>query len=100
MDNAVVIQDLVGRGCGWPVRAFGDDLRFDVARITAGDHVLQGRRHEDVALDLEQLLLGDRARPREPGNGPVLCLPADHPPQTPRRPAPKQPTPKRSSNGS
>src|SRR5438270_4454060 len=46
----LVSQHFIGGRGGWTVGAFRDGLRLDVVHVLRGDHVLGGRRYQDIAL--------------------------------------------------
>ena len=72
-------EDLVRLRGGRAVGGLGDEPRLDVAGVALGDLVLERGRDEDVAVDLEDLLVADVLRPGEALDGAVLLLPGDHP---------------------
>ena len=51
--DAACAQDLVGSGGDRSVGRFADDLGADVGRVGGGDLALDGRRDEDLAVQLE-----------------------------------------------
>ena len=68
------------RGCGRPptrgsVRGLRDDLRVDARRVVFADLVLDRGGDEDVAVQLEELGVGDLVRAREPDHRARLALP-------------------------
>ena len=73
-EDALVEKDAVGLGACRPVRSLRDDLRLDPRGIVLTDLVLDRRRNEDVAVELEELRVRDPLRTREPGDGAGLPL--------------------------
>ncbi len=73
-EDALVGQDLVGNGGGGSVCAFHDDASLDLVRVAAGNHVLGGRRNEDVAVGDDQLFAGHGLRAAESKDGSVAIL--------------------------
>src|SRR5580658_6424518 len=67
-------EDLVRLGERGAVRGLGNDLRLHLVRILGRQYVLEGGRHEDVRLRLEDLFVGDRLRAGEPDDGAGLLL--------------------------
>src|SRR5438094_3521199 len=52
-ENALLLENLVGRRRRWTVRPFADDLRLDLRGVLTGDHVLGGGGHEHVTFHRE-----------------------------------------------
>ena len=77
-EDAAVVQDLVGLRGGRPVGGLGDDLGLDLRRVGAGDLVLERGGDEDVAVELEQLVVRDLVGAGEADDGAVLGLPGAH----------------------
>src|SRR3989449_7970565 len=59
-ENALLLENLVGRRRRRAIRPFADDLRLDLRGVLTGDDVLGGGGHEHVTLHREQCLLADR----------------------------------------
>lgn len=57
-ENVAIEENFVGGGCGWAVGSFGDDLSLDLVRVVAGDDLLDGSGHEDVALLEHEIFTG------------------------------------------
>ena len=64
-EDVLRVQDLVGALRRRAVGALDDDLRLDVAGVLLADLVLVGGRDEDVAVELEQVLVADGLGARE-----------------------------------
>src|SRR5207245_6511189 len=75
-EDALLLENLVGRRGGGAVGAFADDLRFDVGSVLAGDDVLSGGGDQDVAVGHEQLLVRDVLGLGVGGEMPALSNPA------------------------
>ena len=78
-EDAVAGQDLVGLRGGRAVGRLGNEPGLDPAGVPLGDLVLEGGRDQDVAVDLQDLGVGDVRGAREPLDRPVLLLPAHDP---------------------
>src|ERR1044072_7334239 len=59
-EDPPIVEDLVGLGSDRAVRALADDSRSDLVGVLSGDHRLESARREDVAVDEQELLVGDR----------------------------------------
>ena len=62
--HSLAFQSSVAFRCDRSVGGFGDDLSLDPACVLAVNGVLQGRWHEDVAAEREQLVRADLLRSR------------------------------------
>ncbi len=69
-----LVEDLVGLRRRGAVGPLGHDLRLDLRRVVAGDGLLQGGGDQDVALQLQDLLVGQGIRSREAHHAPGLGL--------------------------
>src|SRR5581483_5457698 len=67
--DALLRQDLVGGSGSRTVGAFAENAALDLSGVAAGDHVLGGRGHQDVAFRNQQLLRIVRLGPGEAGDG-------------------------------
>ena len=65
-------------GCGRTVGSLGNDLGFDDRRVVHRDLILERRRHQDVDLQFEQLLVFDRLAAGEAFDRFVLPRVVDH----------------------
>src|SRR5690606_4469342 len=59
-EDVFFLQHLHGLGARGAVGALGDDPGVDAVGVVAGDHAIDGRGDEDVDVELEQVLVGDR----------------------------------------
>ena len=59
-EDAALVQVLVRVGRRRAVGAFDDDLRADARRVVHRDLVLERGRNQDVDVELEELLVGQR----------------------------------------
>ena len=66
------MEDLVRFRRRRAVGAFDDQLRLDVVDVLLGDLLLERGGNEDVDVELEDVLSGERLAAREPGDGLVL----------------------------
>src|SRR6185312_1244551 len=57
--DALLLENLVPRRRDRAVRALADDLRLDLVGVLAGDPLFQSARREHVALEQQQLVVGD-----------------------------------------
>jgi hypothetical protein len=73
-EDAPVLEDRVGRGRHGAVRALADHRRLDPARVVLGHDLLEAAGREDVARELEQLLVRDLVHAAEPAEDAVLLL--------------------------
>ena len=71
-EDAVLVQVAMRFGLGRAVGAFDHDLRADRRRVAERDLVLERRGDEDVDVQREELLVGERLRARETVHGVVL----------------------------
>src|SRR5579872_364269 len=76
-EHLAALQHLVRLRCRRTVRPLHDDARLDASGVVRGDLSLHRRRHEDLARQLKQLVVGDRVAPAVPGDAPRLLLVAD-----------------------
>src|SRR6266566_1967128 len=78
-ERAVLEEGDVGLGRRRAIRRLGDEPRLDVSGVAGRDLVLEGGRDEDVAVDLEDLLVVDVGRAGQALDRAMLLLPGDHP---------------------
>ena len=72
--HALVLEDRVGRRRDRAVRALADDRGLDLVGVLRGDHLLERARREDVAVEQQELLVGDRLGVLEADERAVLGL--------------------------
>ena len=53
------MQNVVGLGGGWAVGTLDDHARLDAAGIGPGNLLFQGRRNQNITLDIPELVVGD-----------------------------------------
>ena len=68
-ENAFARQNFVGMRRRRPIGAFGNDLGLDLVGVVQRDDVFQRRRNQDVALQRQQILIGDARRARHAHDG-------------------------------
>src|SRR6267378_4775234 len=76
-DDPALVEDVVRLGGRRPVRALRDDLGLHARRVLGRQDAFEGARREDVDLELEDLLVRDRLRPRESDDAPGLLFEHD-----------------------
>src|SRR5215218_2706849 len=76
-EDAPVLEDLVGGRRDRAVRALADDTRLHVGRVLVRDHLLERARGQHVALEQQELVVGDRVGGRVPLEHAVLGLPRE-----------------------
>src|SRR5438309_6182367 len=67
-EHALLVENPIGFGRGGSVRGLGDDLRLYARGVVFADLVLDRRRDEDVAVELQELRVRDPFRAREAGD--------------------------------
>src|SRR6267143_3564232 len=73
-DDSSRVEDVVRLRRRRPVRALRDDFGLHARRVLRRQDAFEGARREDVDLELENLLVRDRLRPRESDYAPGLLL--------------------------
>ena len=76
-EHALVLEDLVRGRRDRAVRALADDLRLHLVGVVGGDHLLERARREHVAVEQQQLLVGDLLGALEAGERAGLLLVRD-----------------------
>ncbi len=72
--DALFKEDIIGFRGGRPVGQLGDYLGVDVAGVLLRDDVLDGRRDQDIDVQLEQLGVGHAFRAGQVADGAGLAL--------------------------
>ncbi len=57
--DSLAVKNLISRGRGWPIGAFGQDFALDPVSILRGDLVLGRCRNQHIALQFQQLAIRD-----------------------------------------